>query len=425
VIDLEGEIQQVLPHNMTDSIDAVKPSRIASSEIYVGHNSKDSEDGTAGTFNWRDGTHTKIPGGETGNSHDLAWSHVYDDGLWVYTKEASDTIEMMNTVTGERDAFVITITDGFPDSWVSSADVNHLQLMGGDTRVVLNSRTFSAFMRTKDFEPDYTMEGVETTVEWIVGSVNGTMDLIDLDGTRYNVGTDEYNDLLDGTASLWAGQHNLEFFGEKEYMMFDNQYDDDTGVFFGPTRLLVVEVDEDEMTATLTWEYQLGYGSDIFGDNDRLPTGNMLGCAFNTDESDDDDESMFTAEIFEVVRDGAYDKTQAFSMKVWGTGNWRAYSVERLYDAPIISEKSCSDGTLSFVAYNNFKLSNHYTGGVKVTASNDAYEATIYDHMVTFSAHWRPTDVSIDVGSSCDAGCTITLSNAVGDEATEDFACSS
>ena len=57
------------------------------------------------------------------------------------------------------------------------------------------------------------------TEDYVVGGVNGTYTLIDLDGTEYHPGTTEYLDLLNGTASLWAGQHNVEYFGDDLVLM--------------------------------------------------------------------------------------------------------------------------------------------------------------------------------------------------------------
>ena len=63
---------------------------------------------------------------------------------------------------------------------------------------------------------------------WTVGGMNGDYVLYDLDGTKYHAGH-----------SLWVGQHNAEYFGDDEYMMFDNQYEQGES-----SRMLVVEIDE-------------------------------------------------------------------------------------------------------------------------------------------------------------------------------------
>ena len=65
-------------------------------------------------------------------------------------------------------------------------------------------------------------------------------------------------------------------------MMFDNAYDDDSNMWPNPSgsRMLIVQVDEVDESVTLVWEHSMGYNASVFGDNDRLPTGNLLGCAW-------------------------------------------------------------------------------------------------------------------------------------------------
>ena len=50
----------------------------------------------------------------------------------------------------------------------------------------------------------------------------------------------------------------------------------------GYSRMLGVRLDPSAKTATLVWEHALGYNSTIFGDADRLPSGNIIGCGFPT-----------------------------------------------------------------------------------------------------------------------------------------------
>ena len=82
--------------------------------------------------------------------------------------------------------------------------------------------------------------------------------------------------------------------------MFDNAYDPTAQVFVGDSRLLVVRVNEEASTATLVWEYKLGYNSSVFGDNDRLPTGNLLGSGWPGKPTN---STSFDAQIVEVVRE--------------------------------------------------------------------------------------------------------------------------
>ena len=123
-------------------------------------------------------------------------------------------------------------------------------------------------------------------VLWTLGGQYGDYDVVDFDGTRYAKGS-----------SLWAGQHNAEYFGDDEYCMFDNQYDSGNN-----SRLLCVVLDESEAYAYLSWEYDTGDYSPHFGDNDRLPTGNMLGCFWPMYQYDDADQ--FDERAIEVTRPG-------------------------------------------------------------------------------------------------------------------------
>ena len=63
--------------------------------------------------------------------------------------------------------------------------------------------------------------------------------------------------------------------------MFDNNFNKTEELNGnGPSRLLIVSVDEDAETATLEWELVLEDHTPIYGDNDRLPTGNLLASSW-------------------------------------------------------------------------------------------------------------------------------------------------
>ena len=113
------------------------------------------------------------------------------------------------------------------------------------------------------------------------------------------------------SSMLFFGQHNLEYFGEDEYMMFDNNLNltstQTTGATSGakfvgdaPSRLLVMRLDEDARVAYMDWELKLEEQTCIYGDNDRLPTGNLLGCWWQSSTYAHDD--AYDAKVVELVR---------------------------------------------------------------------------------------------------------------------------
>lgn len=302
----------------------------------------------------------------------------------------------------------------------------------------------NAFLKTKKFDLSSTKH-VDADVDWIIGSANGTMKLVDFDGTVYEPGTAEYDTVYGGSKALWSGQHNLEYFGEKEFMMFDNAFDctgadawnSDGAGFVGNSRMLIVEVDEEENTATLVWEYKMGYNTSIYGDADRLPTGNILGSGWPSKggKGNEGDLDTFDAEIVEVTRE---DAAVAWRAEIWGNGRrkveasspygWIMYSVERVYKGPIISgTPSCStdddssSDVLTTTVYNSFKLSSTYGGHYTVTSFvGDEVTSGAFD----FSAHWRETNLEISLDSgACVDGCTLAITNAVYDNRTATFSC--
>ena len=62
------------------------------------------------------------------------------------------------------------------------------------------------------------------------------------------------------------------------------------------SRLLIVKIDEDIKTAKIVWSHGMGAWTPIYGDNDKMPSGNMLGTMWVGDkdcpnwEKQDDDQ---------------------------------------------------------------------------------------------------------------------------------------
>ena len=54
--------------------------------------------------------------------------------------------------------------------------------------------------------------------------------------------------------SYWYGQHNAEYFGDNEFLMFDNNYDEELVDASRNSRLLAVKIDDVSMTANITFQ---------------------------------------------------------------------------------------------------------------------------------------------------------------------------
>lgn len=420
MVDLKGEIRQIYPHILPEMcIDAVKPWD-STSLLMLG--SRDySQWGPAYHYDWTTGIRSELAGARPQDSHDAQRGYgVNSDVLWrIHGKNSEYTpVEKVDAFTGE----VLHIVY-LNDTLGSMPGLNHLQLIEQDTLLVINARDQNVFAKVRVND---------STVLWQAGGGHGTLDLIDVDGVRYNVSTTEYEALNDGTKSLWVGSHNLEYVGNNEFLLFNNAHDHTTDDFVSNTSsLMTVRVDEAAQTATVVWEYKLPYQQEVYGDNDRLPSGNFLSVGwpweFSARENID-----FDMEVFEVVE---RTKERAWEFKVWGesttrTGSdgnntgWMVYSAERVYEEPIISHITCRDSILEFHTHNNFKQSDSYPGRWTVYAADDEL---LLGGVFLFEPYWQPSTVRTahqKLQRCAQTTCTVQVTNQFEDKGWETFTCS-
>lgn len=335
-----------------------------------------SESGSTHLLKWKEGIFTTLENGTSTNCHDSQWSYS-GDHIWQPGDKDKASLEMASATTGENIKKVCLSP--------FAQDINHAQLIGHDTQAVVSSRLTDALIKV-DMEQEEIM--------WVGSGPAGQLELITLEG-----------EILANGSSLFSGQHNAEYFGENEYMMFDNQYD--TG---NSSRMLIVHVDEVKKKMTERWSYSFhefpwGY-SPFYGDNDRLPTGNLLSSFWPIVKSGAKYEDvMYDCRASEIDRSSS---KKAWDMKVYGKGEcedhicdsvgWRMYSVERFYETPLVHNATC-DATnmiISFVAHNNFKQNNEALGSYNLT---NAMGVPITSGAFNFSAHWRPAYISFPFNS--------------------------
>ncbi|KAK7254566.1 voltage-gated potassium channel [Aureococcus anophagefferens] len=397
LMSYNGTVHKMFPTFIVQDkmhVDALKP-RDGSSLLMAG-NINMTEEGSVYVWNWRTDNLTRVSGGNYGvNSHDVQWaSSAALPSFWAPVHAG---VQRIHATTGD---VLDTLT---VDGGVAS-DVNHAQLIQGNTKAIFSSRLTDALIK-------YDVE--TQAVDWICGGSYGEFDLYDIRGVKHAPGS-----------KLWAGQHNAEYFGNNLYFMFDNMYDQER-----PSRALIVEIDEDARTAREVWEYIYaaypgGY-SPMFGDNDQLPTGNVL-----TAETGEHD-----AHVVELTR----DKATAFQLSVMGYGSshsgrrssqvgWKMYSVERFYDAPLIYNASCVGGDLSFVTHNSFKQNDEYSGTYVLRTTQGVTPADdggvdVTSGVVTWLPHWLATTVTGTYDAAGYDELELTVTNQYGDSATKTLTC--
>ena len=214
--------------------------------------------------------------------------------------------------------------------------VNHVQVLA-DGSSVLSGRATNSFVK---------VDGSGAT-QWVCGGPASTLEIIDRDGTVYPPGSGD---------QPWYGQNQVEYHGNGEYMLFDNSFEVASAEYMSSSaRLLIVKIDEVAATAAVEWEYEVGHQTAMFGDNDQLPSGNLLTTDAPRMYDIDKAHTQYDTRVYEVTR----DKEVAFELLVSGAeckhtkcedrspkGNtpsgWSMTTVERFYFAPIVHGVHCS-----------------------------------------------------------------------------------
>ncbi|KAH8076157.1 voltage-gated potassium channel [Aureococcus anophagefferens] len=377
-----GEIAHVYPtYAAEDDMHFCGLKLKDSSTFVLAGNTGTSERGPKYTLDWKSGDFTLLADGTEENCHDIQWSYE-GRNLW----QPGSDLNVVETKVSNGDTVSSVAMAGY------ASDINHVGLLSQDSVTVASSRMTNAIIKAH----------VETSeIVWVAGGVNGTMAIETLSGETLAAGE-----------SLYYGQHNAEYFGEDEYMMFDNNYDQDAA-----SRLLIISIDEDAETITEEWqyvfeEYPWGY-SPFFGDNDRMIGGNLLGTFWPLTLSGSD---------YEDVRYEAKVECEDKECERSNNVGWKMYSAERFFVAPVVYNVTCGSGSLSFTTQNNFKQLNPYDG-TYVLADKSSGD-TVASGDLTWLPHWRATDlVGITFDSDGETSKTLTVTNQFGDETVKDITC--
>ena len=397
VLDYAGAIRTMVPFYEGESVYRAAGLKMWSGAEMVMGASRGSFMGWAYTFDWKTGDYARLSTASI-NIHDLQKAK---DGSAFWSAIKSEEIQKTCVDTNKACADSTTSAiAGVPSRDVD--DINHVQPIEDDAKIVISSRSTNAI---------YKVWASNMTKIWALGGDDGDFGIVGYTGDYYAPGS-----------SYWVGQHNAEYVGDDEYAMFDNNYDRETR----NSRLLVVEAADGAANASVVWEYDVGVYSQMFGDNDRLPTGNMFACWWPSETINGSD--AYEARVAEITRS---TMETAFRLDIFGketcaagescareTG-WLMYSVERFYDKPLVWDVACDGRDLSFKVANNFKQASAYDGTYAATnAKGDAVASGDF----AFGAHWREKKVTATLSSASKDG-TLEVTNQYGDTTSVTYRC--
>ena len=189
--------------------------------------------------------------------------------------------------------------------------------------------------------------------------------------------------------NLFFHSHSLEKIDDNKFLLFDNDYHNQTDSLNLSSRYIEITIDEDSMTANVTreWTAPKEYFSPIYGDCDLLPNGNMIGVFGYTS-----DEGQKTgAKIVEVNQEG--EIVWLLESPIEEGYLFETYRAERFRFTPIVSPPKYviegNESQFKWNVWNNFKSRTTFNGEYYIILDGQLVESG----NITFPRYWQSTDV--------------------------------
>jgi len=204
---------------------------------------------------------------------------------------------------------------------------------------------------------------------------------------------------------LFFHPHSLEKISENEFLLFDNDYHNQTNLINRQSRFICITIDEDSMTANITREW-IGpeeYFSHVWGDCDLLPNNNWFGVFGYTQIRGLETGSKF------VEVNGEGEIVWLLESPLEQEIKYTTYRVERVRFTPIVSTPAfTSSGNISHFEWDvwyNFKARTSFEGEYYIYLDDQLVE----DGNITFPKYWHPTQVNYTIEGLDEGKHEITL----------------
>jgi hypothetical protein len=236
------------------------------------------------------------------------------------------------------------------------------------------------YLLARNVNTFYKINHTSGEVIWSLGEY-GDFQMYDIHGTPVD--------------HLFFHAHAVEKISETTFILFDNDYHNQTMSGNRISRILELEIDEISMVARETWYYEapFEYFSVIWGDADRLPNGNRIGCWGYFGYS----ISQYTAALIEVNPQGEIVWETKF--KTHARYHYGVYRLERFRFEPIISSppdlnKLIGPGTVSWDVWFDYRNKEPLPGNYTLYFDGNVTETGSF----YYSKFWNPTSLVMPYG---------------------------
>ena len=211
-----------------------------------------------------------------GYHHDICYNPVNGHFLMLknYFRNVNGSYVLYDTIEEDDESgSPLWIWDEypyFPLSWASKFNetVNYLNGTALDfshcNAIMWDYQENVTYLNSRHLDTFFKINMTTGNVIWGCGK-HGNFTLLSANGTV--------------VSSLWYHSHSTQEIAPNLFMMFDNDYQNETNPNNAHSRMLMISLNETSMTAREVWSWQapVDYWTTFFGKADVLPNGNMLG----------------------------------------------------------------------------------------------------------------------------------------------------
>ena len=316
--------------------------------------------------------------------HDYEKNHIRDTYFSVFGYlGVIDNVSYIFDFIKETDIYGNTIwnigTDKILtiDQWCPYEDmINEARDISHVNTLFYDEEDDSLYINVRNVNTFYKIDIETNDIVWALGKY-GNFTLYDIDGQQRD--------------SLFYHAHALEKINNNTFVLFDNDFHNETKATNHQSRLLEITIDEDKMQANVTWEWKASeqYYSEIWGDCNVLPNNNRLGV-FGTHEHLNTD---LGARLVEVDYKG--DIVWEMSFPRQNESTIGVYEIQRLHFEPIVSEpvfidKGEGNGYLEWEVRYNFNSNTEFEGKYHISVDGE----DVVSDQIVFPRYWQSKKIT-------------------------------
>lgn len=216
-----------------------------------------------------------------------------------------------------------------------------------------------------------------------------------------------YNRFDEERTNLFYHAHAVEKIDSNTFIIFDNDYLNESHPLYHHSRILEIDVNETAEIAEVSWVYSSPYEyySSHWGDADRLPNGNRLGT-FGTITHP---STTLGARLVEVNPEG--EIVWELDYQNGGDYQYGIYKMDRFLTAPLLTPQknqyftTDEDVEITWETWYNFRSKNTITGSYKIYLNDTLVDSNVH----TFEKFWHSNNLTINLGTLTSGTYNLTL----------------